>query len=140
LRIEISKADGSVATLDLAFEVLTETAMADVLIALNSQLVAQGGDGALVRIASSGDKLNFFLTDGVGRFVTIKPSPGDTPEEAAANQAAVTKLGINEDLSGFVATPKTIDTLTSESESTIIMAMGGTTSTKFWRRCKMDWS
>ncbi|XZE56469.1 PKD domain-containing protein [Planctomycetaceae bacterium SH139] len=105
LQIEISKADGSVATLDLAFGIQAGTTMADVLIALNAQLIGQGGDGELARVVSSGEKLNFLLTDGVGRLVTIKPSPGNTPEETAANQAAVAKLGINEELSGFVATP-----------------------------------
>ncbi|TWU49227.1 PKD domain-containing protein [Rubripirellula reticaptiva] len=105
LLIEITKADGTTSDLTVGFDIAASSTLDDlaaVLVGLNGQLIVQGAtnpDANLVRVVSSGGKLNFFLTDGVGRFVTIKPAtPGDA--------ASVTKLGIKEDLTGYIATPK----------------------------------
>ncbi len=112
LLIEITKDDGTTAMLTVGFGSATNSTTADLdalVLAFNTQLIVQGTtnpDANLVRVKSSGGKLNFFLVDGVGRFVTVKPKPGATQDETNANTAAVAKLGITENLSGYVATPK----------------------------------
>lgn len=105
LLIEVTKDDGTKSEATLGFNIpanSTSEAIVPLVLALNAQLVLQGASKPevnAIRVVSSGGKLNFFSTDGVGRFVTVKAA---TP----AHAAATAKLGINEDLKGYVATPK----------------------------------
>ncbi len=105
LLIEVTKEDGTKSEATLGFNIpanSTSEEIVPLVLALNAQLVLQGASKPevnAVRVVSSGGKLNFFLADGIGRFVTVKPA-------TSVHAAAVSKLGIKEDLIGYVASPK----------------------------------
>ena len=105
LLIEITKHDGEKSDITLGFNIAANSTSADLgafVLGLNAQLIVLGAtnpDANLVRVVSSGGKLNFFSIDGIGRYVTIKA-------KTAGDVAKVAKLGITADLTGYLATPK----------------------------------
>lgn len=121
-QIEISEANGTKTEVPVQFSVAANSTSADLpalLLGLNAQLILAGASNP-IRIVSSGGKLNFFSIDGIGRNVTIKPA---TPADAAA----VAKLGITADLSGYLATPKLSGSAHFELPFAVQMQLAGLT-------------
>lgn len=98
LNVEIDKVDGSTASLAIPFAVSDSSNAAEVAVLMNLWLLNEGitnEDAKLVKVFSSGDKLSFTMTDGVGRTMTVK-SDSDN----------VKRLGIKENLAGYITVPR----------------------------------
>ncbi len=137
LLIEITMEDGTQTDITLGFNVAANSTSADLtalVLGLNGQLIvksANNPDPKLVRVVSTGGKLNFFLIDGVGRYVTVKA-------KTTGDAAAAAKLGITEDLTGYLATPRISGAAHFELPFDVKLNFGAFTLPALSRRLSFD--